>query len=95
MARKNQAASTQSMSPSDATVARMLGRRLRVLRAMTGRSQAEISRSLNTDRSMLSRWERGSVMPRLSSMVRLANLYGVDVSSLLRDGPISRREKGE
>jgi transcriptional regulator with XRE-family HTH domain len=95
MARKNQAASTPSMTHSDATVARIIGRRLRVLRAMTGRSQAEISRSLNTDRSMLSRWERGSVMPRLSSMVRLANLYGVEVSSLLCNGPTTKREKGE
>ena len=33
-------------------------------------------------------------MPRLSTLVRLANYYGVDVSALLSDGSNSTREKG-
>jgi transcriptional regulator with XRE-family HTH domain len=93
MARKNQAIPTQSMTPSHSPVARTLGRKLRILRAKTGQTQDAVARSLNSDRSFISRLERGAVMPRLSTLLRLANYYGVDVSTLLSDRSTSTREK--
>ena len=92
MARNNHAIPRQSMTPLDATVARTLGRKLRILRAKSGKTQDAVGQSLNTDRSFISRLERGAVMPRLTTLVRLANFYGVDVSTLLSDGSTSTRE---
>ena len=92
MARNNQAIPAQSMTPLDATVARRLGRKLRILRAKAGKTQVTVGQGLNTDRSFISRLERGAVMPRLTTLVRLANFYGVDVSTLLSDGSTSTRE---
>lgn len=75
-------------------VARTLGRRLRYLRSQMGATQEAVGRSLDTDRSYIRRLERGSVMPRLSTLVRLAEYFGVDVSSLLSSTTTSTREKG-
>ena len=94
MARNNHAIPTQCMMPLQSPVARTLGRKLRILRAKAGKTQDAVGQSQNTDRSFISRLERGAVMPRLSTLVRLANYYGVDVSTLLSDGSTSTREKG-
>jgi transcriptional regulator with XRE-family HTH domain len=95
MANNSDAFLTQSMAPSHAQVARTLGRQLRILRAKTGKTQDAVGKSLNTDRSFISRLERGAVMPRLSTLVRIAAYYGVDVSTLLSDGSTSTCEKGK
>src|SRR3954470_3122792 len=93
MARNNPAIPTQSLAPPHSPVARRLGRKLRILRAKTGQTQDAVAWRLNTDRSFISRLERGAVMPRLSTLVRLADFYGVDVSTLLSDSSTSTREK--
>ena len=92
MARNNRAITRQPMTPPHSPVARTLGRKLRILRAKTGKTQDAVAWSLNTDRSFISRLERGAVMPRLSTLVKLADFYGVDVSTLLSDGSTSTRE---
>jgi transcriptional regulator with XRE-family HTH domain len=92
MARNNHAIPAQSITPPHSPVARTLGRKLRILRAKAGKTQDAVGQSLNTDRSFISRLERGAAMPRLSTLVRLANFYGVDVSTLLSDGSTSTRE---
>ena len=95
MASNNHAIPTQSLTPPHSPVARTLGRRLRILRAKAGKTQDAVGRSLKTDRSFISRLERGAVMPRLSTLIRLADYYGVDVSTLLSDGSTSTRENGK
>ena len=92
MARNNRTILTRPITPSHSPVARTLGRKLRILRAKTGQTQDAVGQSLNTDRSFISRLERGTVMPRLSTLVRLADFYGVDVSTLLSDGLTSTRK---
>ena len=92
MARNNHVIPAHSMTPPHSPVARTLGRKLRILRAKAGKTQDAVGQSLNTDRSFISRLERGAVMPRLTTLVRLANFYGVDVSTLLSDGSTSTRE---
>lgn len=94
MAPKNHRFPAQSITPAHSLVARTLGRRMRYLRSQIGVTQEAVGRSLDTDRSYISRLERGAVLPRLSTLVRLANYYGVDVSTLLSDGSTSTREKG-
>lgn len=91
MANNNDAIPTQSMTPPYSLVARTLGRKLRILRAKAGRTQKEVGQSLDTDRSFISRLERGAIMPRLSTLVRLADYYGVDVSTLLSSGSTSAK----
>ena len=84
---------TQSMTPPHPSVSRMLGRKLRYLRSQIGVTQDVVGRSLDTDRSYISRLERGAVMPRLATLLRLANYYGVEVSTLLNNGPTAKHEK--
>jgi transcriptional regulator with XRE-family HTH domain len=69
-----------------AKVARILGRRLRYLRGQIGVTQQAIAESIGwSDHSYLSKLERGELLPRLTTLVKLANYFGVDVSTLLSD----------
>ncbi len=95
MARNNDGFPARTMTPAHSLVARTLGRRLRYLRSQIGVTQEAIGRSLDTDRSYISRLERGAVLPRLSTLVRLAIYFGVDVSTLLGNRPTSKCSKGK
>jgi len=85
----------QTIAPLHAAVARTLGRKLRYLRSQVGVTQQTVGDSVGTDRSYISRLERGTVMPRLSTLVRLANYFGVDVATLLSSGSTSKHEKSQ
>ena len=65
-------------------LARALGRRLRYLRAMRGWTQVELSRRVPTSRAYLGKLERGRVLPRYITLVRLAACLGVAPAELVR-----------
>lgn len=52
------------------------------LREKSQLSRADVARQLGVDLSSVSHWETAKSLPRLPTMVRLAQLYGVDVSVL-------------
>jgi len=78
-----------------ARVARILGRRLRFFRSRMNVTQQTMAITLKTDRSFVSRLERGEILPRLSTLVKLADYFGVDVSTLLSNRSAPNREKIE
>ena len=64
---------------------------LQRLRVEKGLTQQELARLVCVDRSSITRWEKGSRVPDLILLTRLANSLGVDPSALLQeDGPDSR-----
>jgi transcriptional regulator with XRE-family HTH domain len=70
-------------------LARALGRRLRYLRAQIGLTQLELGRKAAMDRAFISRIERGRILPRFATMVRLAESLGVSTAELVRHVPCS------
>lgn len=70
-------------APSASDVARNLGRRLRYLRAQSGMTQAELASRAATGRAYLSKLERGKILPRYLTLVRLAACLGVHPAELV------------
>jgi transcriptional regulator with XRE-family HTH domain len=73
------------LSTAYASAARSLGRRLRYLRGQLGVSQQELALKVGIHRTYISRLERGTVMPRLSTLVRLAMYLKIDVGKLVSE----------
>lgn len=59
------------------------GGRIRKARELAGLSQAELGRRMETSQTDISRWERGVVMPRLSTLLAIAKACGVSTDWLL------------
>jgi len=81
----------QAVAPSAAELAKKLGRRLRYLRAQNNVTQAELSSRATMGRAYLSRLERGKILPRYLTLVRLAACLGVDPVELVRETRTSSR----
>jgi transcriptional regulator with XRE-family HTH domain len=64
-------------------LARALGRKLRYLRAQSGFTQAELSTRAAMGRAYLSKLERGKLLPRYLTLVRLAACLGVTPGELV------------
>ena len=71
------------LSTAYAAAARSLGRRLRYMRGQLGISQQELALQVGIHRTYISRLERGTIMPRLSTLVRLAIHLKIDVGKLV------------
>lgn len=61
-----------------------LGRRIREVRRQKGLSQMDVVRSGDWDLSHYQKIERGVLDPRLSTVARLAESFGVSLSELLK-----------
>ncbi len=71
------------MAPRPTPQAR-LGRRIREVRLAKGMSQMDLVRDFDWTLSHYQKIERGDLDPRLSTVVKLAESFGVSVSELLR-----------
>lgn len=60
-----------------------LSLRLVYLRKQKGYTQYEVSEILNISRSTLSKYEKGTRIPNLEILIKLANLYNVSCDYLL------------
>ena len=61
----------------------MIAQRLRALREIQGRDQAEVADSLKLNRVTYNRYETGAREPDLITVARLGEYYGVSVDYLL------------
>jgi transcriptional regulator with XRE-family HTH domain len=84
MQRKNTPIHSQETELLASELARNLGRKLRYLRAMRGWTQIELSRRATMSRAFVGRLERGKVLPRYITLVRLAACLGVTPAELVR-----------
>lgn len=64
-----------------------ISERLTALRRQNGWSQEELAQRLDVIRQAVSKWEGGQAMPDLERVVRMSELFGVSMDSLLKDSP--------
>lgn len=55
------------------------------LRKKRGFSQEDLAEKLNVSRQAISRWEMGSTMPDSPNLLKISDLFGVSIDSLLRE----------
>ena len=63
-----------------------LGEKILSLRTARGMSQDDLAEKLEVSRQSVSKWETGQSTPDLDKIIRLADLFGVSVDELVRDG---------
>ena len=63
-----------------------LGERLKFLRSMKQKTQAEIGHVINVSKSTISSYEHDKVIPSTQNLVRLAKYFDVNVNYIIGDG---------
>lgn len=63
-----------------------LGEKICTLRTGKGLSQEDLAQCLEVSRQSVSKWETGQSVPDLEKIIRLADLFGVSVDELVREG---------
>lgn len=60
----------------------------KILELRTGQnlSQGDLAEKLEVSRQSVSKWETGQAVPELDKIIKLADLFGVSVDQLVRDG---------
>ena len=70
--------------------------KLMKLRVSHGMTQEELAEELSVSRQSVSKWEMGQSLPAIDKALRLAELYGVSLDTLLReDTPLYAEQKKE
>lgn len=60
------------------------------IRRESGLSQEELADKLEVSRQAVSKWETGQVMPEISKMVQISELFNVSLDYLLKDSVIEK-----
>ena len=63
------------------------GRAIEVGRKIVGISRRELGQRIGTTTTQVSRWEDGVTLPRLDTIVQIAEVLNVEVTELIPDGP--------
>ena len=63
-----------------------LAEKILSLRTQRGMSQDDLAEKLEVSRQSVSKWETAQSTPDLDKIIRLADLFGVSVDQLVRDG---------
>lgn len=63
-----------------------LAEKILSLRTERGMSQDDLAEKLEVSRQSVSKWETGQSTPDLDKIIKLADLFGVSVDELVRDG---------
>ena len=69
-----------------------LSEKILALRTQLGLSQGELAEKLEVSRQSVSKWETAQSVPELDKLIRLADLFGVSVDELVREGEPPRPE---
>ena len=72
-----------------------LAEKLAALRGERKLSQGDLAEKLDVSRQSVSKWETGQAVPELDKIIKLADLFGVTVDELVRDGEAPRPEAPE
>ena len=67
-----------------------LAEKITALRGERKLSQGDLAERLDVSRQSVSKWETGQAVPELDKIIRLADLFGVTVDELVRDGDAPR-----
>lgn len=80
------------MSNNDITI---FSKNLNTLMRKNGKEQIDLINDLGLNRSTVSTWCRGVKMPRMATILTLADYFNVNVSDLVDDKPIERDTDSE
>ena len=69
-----------------------LAKKIAALRGERRLSQGDLAERLDVSRQSVSKWETGQSVPELDKLIRLADLFGVSVDELVREGEPPRPE---
>lgn len=69
-----------------------LAEKIATLRGERQLSQGDLAEKLDVSRQSVSKWETGQSVPELDKLIKLADLFGVSVDQLVRDGNTPRPE---
>ena len=69
--------------PRNTALSNLIGQRLAVLIAESGKSQTETSYDLRVPAAMISRWSSGAQVPSVESVIRICDHFGVSSDWLL------------
>lgn len=69
-----------------------LAEKIAALRGERQLSQGDLAEKLDVSRQSVSKWETGQSVPELDKLIKLADLFGVSVDQLVRDGDAPRPE---
>lgn len=72
-----------------------LAEKILQLRTAQNLSQGDLADRLDVSRQSVSKWETGQSVPDLEKIIRLADLFGVSVDELVRDGNCTETSKNE
>ena len=61
----------------------MIGKQLKYLRELKGKSQQEVCSILNIEQSTLANYENDKRVPKIDILIKLAEYYNVSVDCLL------------
>ena len=64
-----------------------LAEKIAALRGARELSQGDLAEELDVSRQSVSKWETGQSVPELDKIIKLADLFGITVDELVRDGP--------
>ncbi len=70
-----------------------LAEKITVLRVERRLSQGDLAERLDVSRQSVSKWETGQTVPELEKIIKLADLFGVTVDELVRNGEAPRPPK--
>lgn len=62
-----------------------VGENIRKLRRDAGLSQAELARRIGFSRASVNQWEHGVSQPRMGTVRKLAEVFGVPISTIVAD----------
>lgn len=65
-----------------------LAEKIAALRRERELSQGDLAEALDVSRQSVSKWETGQSVPELDKIIKLADLFGVTVDELVRDGDV-------
>lgn len=72
-----------------------LAEKILELRTARGLSQGDLAEQLAVSRQSVSKWETGQATPDLNRIIKLADLFGVTVDELVREGKQAEPPKAE
>ena len=70
-----------------------IGKKLHQLRKLAGMTQEQLAEKLNVSRQTVSKWEGGTTLPDLESMVRIGRMFQVSLDDLLLEEESRMTEK--
>lgn len=72
-----------------------LAEKIAALRGERKLSQGDLAEKLDVSRQSVSKWETGQAVPELEKIIKLADVFGVSVDELVREGEVPEAEPPE